>query len=277
MAAHDNRDTFGRTRLSFADERDIDEFVSVLDRFERGDIGPDEWRAFRLVRGTYGQRQAADFQMLRVKIPQGVLDIDQLNALADVAEQYSRGFGHITTRQNLQFHFIKLHDIELAMRRLADAGMTTREACGNSVRNITACPYAGVAGDEVFDVTPYAEALTRYLLRHPLSASLPRKFKIAFEGCPDDHIGIAINDIGWHARVRQADDGTQQRGFRVTVGRHVDLVTRGSGALRLPAGGRHPARGRSYRSCVSPARRLQAQAAKSAQVPGAVAGLGSLP
>jgi sulfite reductase (NADPH) hemoprotein beta-component len=238
MAAHDNRDTFGRTRLSFADERDIDEFVSVLDRFERGDIGPDEWRAFRLVRGTYGQRQAADFQMLRVKIPQGVLDIDQLNALADVAEQYSRGFGHITTRQNLQFHFIKLHDIELAMRRLADAGMTTREACGNSVRNITACPYAGVAGDEIFDVTPYAEALTRYLLRHPLSASLPRKFKIAFEGCPDDHIGIAINDIGWHARVRPVDDGTQQRGFRVTVAGGTSTLSRAGQVLYhfLPAG-----------------------------------------
>jgi len=237
MAAHDNRETFGRTRLSFAEEADIDEFVTVLDRFERGEIGPDEWRAFRLVRGTYGQRQAADFQMLRVKIPQGMLDVDQLNALADVAEQYSRGFGHITTRQNLQFHFIKLHDIELAMRRLAEAGMTTREACGNSVRNITACPYAGVAGDEVFDVTPYAEALTRYLLRHPLSAALPRKFKIAFEGCPDDHIGIAINDIGWHARLGRSADGTAQRGFRVTVAGGTSTLSRAGQVLYdfLPA------------------------------------------
>ncbi len=102
------------------------------------------------------------------------------------------------------------------MRRLAEAGLTTREACGNSVRNITACPYAGVAADEPFDVTPYAEALTRYLLRHPLSARLPRKFKIAFEGCTHDHIGTAINDIGWTARVRTVD-GAAQRGFRVTV------------------------------------------------------------
>ena len=123
---------------------------------------PDQWRAFRLVRGTYGQRQADDAQMLRVKIPQGMLTADQLDALADVGERYSRGFGHITTRQNIQFHFVKLHDVEPAMRRLADAGLTTREACGNSVRNITACPYAGVAADERFDVTPYAEALTRY-------------------------------------------------------------------------------------------------------------------
>ena len=179
--------TLGRTRLSFADEADIDEFVATLDRYERGELTPDQWRAFRLVRGTYGQRQTADAQMIRVKIPQGILDVAQLGALADVAERWSRGFGHVTTRQNVQFHFVKLHDVELAMRRLADAGLTTREACGNSVRNVTACPYAGVAEGEAFDVTPYAEALTRYLLRHPLSSSLPRKFKIAFEGCAEDH------------------------------------------------------------------------------------------
>ena len=237
MAAHDHRDTFGRTRLSFADEKDVDEFVATLDRFERGEIGPDEWRAFRLVRGTYGQRQAADFQMLRVKIPQGMLDTNQLEALADVAERYSRGFGHITTRQNLQFHFLKLHDVELAMRRLADAGLTTREACGNSVRNITACPYAGVAATEIFDVTPYAEALTRYLLRHPLSASLPRKFKIAFEGCPDDHIATAINDIGWRARIRQTADGRAERGFLVTVAGGTSTLSRAGQVLYefLPA------------------------------------------
>src|SRR5207247_3935552 len=131
--------------LSFANEEEIDEFVSTLDRFERGELTPDQWRQFRLVRGTYGQRQADDAQMLRVKIPQGVLTSDQLEALADVADTYSRGFGHITTRQNVQFHFMKLHDVEPAMHRLADVGLTTREACGNSVRNITACPYAGVA------------------------------------------------------------------------------------------------------------------------------------
>src|SRR4029078_6425338 len=129
----------------------------------------------RLVRGTYGQRQTDDAQMIRVKIPQGVLNAGQLETLADVAVQYSRGFGHITTRQNVQFHFVKLHDVEPAMRLLASSGLTTREACGNSVRNITACPFAGVAADERFDVTPYAEAMTRYLLRQPISSTLPRK------------------------------------------------------------------------------------------------------
>ena len=166
---------------------------------------PDQWRGFRLVRGLYGQRQE-DLHMIRVKIPQGMLNGEQLEALAEVVERYSRGFGHITTRQNIQFHFVQLHDAEPAFERLAATGLTTREACGNSVRNITACQYAGTAADEVFDVTPYAEALTRYFLRHPLSASLPRKFKIAFEGCVEDHAFTGINDIGWRAAVRQVGD-----------------------------------------------------------------------
>ena len=220
MSAHEVTDTFGRARLSFASEADIDEFASVLGQFERGEITPEQWRVFRLVRGTYGQRQLDDAQMIRVKIPQGLLTIEQLQALADVAERYSRGFGHITTRQNVQLHFVKLQDAEPAMRRLAEAGLTTREACGNSVRNITACQFAGVAADEPFDVTPYAEALTRFLLRHPLSASLPRKFKIAFEGCTHDHIKLTINDIGWLAKV---EGGV--RGFRVYVGGGTATMT----------------------------------------------------
>lgn len=218
--------SFGRARLSFASEADIDEFAAVLGQFERGEITPEQWRVFRLVRGTYGQRQTDDAQMIRVKVPQGVLSANQLYALADVAEQYSRGFGHITTRQNIQFHFVKLHDVEPAMRRLAIAGLTTREACGNSVRNITACQFAGVAADEPFDVTPYAEALTRFLLRHTLSSTLPRKFKIAFEGCSRDHIKLTINDIGWLARIV---DG--RRGFRVYIGGGTATMTTAASVL----------------------------------------------
>src|SRR5215813_4615372 len=217
MSVVDDPKVYGRARLSFADAAEIDEFASVLGQFERGEIGPDAWRVFRLVRGTYGQRQAEDAQMLRVKIPQGVVTSDQLLALADVGDRYSRGFGHITTRQNVQFHFVKLHDVEPAMRLLADAGLTTREACGNSVRNITGCPYAGVAADERFDVTPYAEAMTRYLLRHPLSATLPRKFKIAFEGCAGDHVYIGINDLA----LRAVTAPSPTRAFRVTAGRET--------------------------------------------------------
>jgi sulfite reductase beta subunit-like hemoprotein len=236
MSVLDDPQTAGRARLSFAEAAEIDEFVETLGRFERGEIDAEEWRRFRLVRGTYGQRQAEDAQMLRVKIPQGVLNGEQLHALADVADQYSRGFGHITTRQNMQFHFVRLHDVELAMRRLADAGLTTREACGNSVRNIVACPYAGVTREELFDVTPYAEALTRYLLRHPLSSSLPRKFKIAFEGCPEDHAVTAINDIGWRAAL--APNGSKRRGFRVTVGGGTSIMCRSGAEFSnfVPAG-----------------------------------------
>jgi sulfite reductase (NADPH) hemoprotein beta-component len=212
MAAHDDPRTVGRARLSFATEADIDEFAQTLGRFERGEITADQWRVFRLVRGTYGQRQNEDAHMLRVKLPQGVATADQFDAVADVADWYSRGFAHITTRQNIQFHFVKVRDAERGMRRIAEAGITTREACGNSVRNITACAYAGVSPTEPFDVTPYSEAMTRYFLRHRLSSSLPRKFKIGFEGCAEDHVKATINDIAWLARVQNG-----RRGFRVLV------------------------------------------------------------
>jgi sulfite reductase beta subunit-like hemoprotein len=233
MATVDDPQTLGRTRLSFATEADIDEFVSTLERFERGDLTPDQWRMFRLVRGTYGQRQTGDVQMLRVKIPQGVLSAAQLDALAEVGDRFSRGFGHITTRQNIQFHFVKLHDVETAMRILADAGLTTREACGNSVRNITCCPQAGVSPTEVFDVTPYSEAMTRYLLRHPLSSSLPRKFKIAFEGCSDqDHALLGMHDLGYRAEMRNG-----RRGFRVVVGGGTSIMVKSAAPVHefLPA------------------------------------------
>src|SRR5204862_1531077 len=123
MSVVDDPKTLGRARLSFANEAEIDEFVATLERFEQGELTPDQWRAFRLVRGTYGQRQSGDAQMLRVKIPQGVLTRAQLDALAGVAERYSRGFGHITTRQNVQLHFLELHDVEPAMRQLAAEGL----------------------------------------------------------------------------------------------------------------------------------------------------------
>src|SRR5919109_4742378 len=124
MAVVDNAQTFGRPRLDFASQHDIDEFVEVLGKYERGEITPEAWRKFRLLRGTYGQRQDG-VQMLRIKIPQGIVTGDQLRALGEVAAKYSRGFGHITTRQNMQFHFVLLADAERAMRELGDVGLTT--------------------------------------------------------------------------------------------------------------------------------------------------------
>lgn len=196
----------------FSDRKDVDEFVAKLEAFERGDIGPDAFRAYRLTRGVYGQRQEGS-QMLRVKIPFGRLDEAGLSALADVADSYSRGFGHVTTRQNVQFHFVKMADVEAAMQRLDVAGLTTRGACGNSVRSVTACELAEVCATAPFDVTPYAEAVTRQFLRHPLSETLPRKFKIAFSGCANDCAKAAIHDLGFIAAVH---DG--EKGFKIVAG-----------------------------------------------------------
>ncbi|MBI2391289.1 MAG: nitrite/sulfite reductase [Deltaproteobacteria bacterium] len=195
----------------FSDPRDIDEFVAKLEAFERGELSADAFRAFRLTRGVYGQRQP-DVQMLRVKVPGGLLGKAQLEAIADVADRWSRGFAHVTTRQNFQLHFIKMTDAEAAMRRCDEAGLTIREACGNSVRNVTACDRASICGDAAFDVTPYQEAVVRYFLRHPLAATLPRKFKIAFSGCATDCAVAAIHDLGFIAKSR---DGVA--GFRVVV------------------------------------------------------------
>ena len=193
----------------FSDPRDIDEFVEKLESFERGEINAEQFRMFRLLRGVYGQRQQ-DVQMFRIKIPMGLLGPEQLRVIADITEQHSRGFGHVTTRQNIQLHFMQMKDMESSMRALDEVGITTREACGNSVRNVTACELAEVCSGAAFDVSPYAEALVRHFLRHPLSASLPRKFKIAFSGCGTDCAYGAIHDLGFIAQVK---DG--QRGFKV--------------------------------------------------------------
>jgi sulfite reductase (ferredoxin) len=193
----------------FSDKKDIEDFVLKLQEFESGEISSEQFRAFRLLRGVYGQRQA-DVQMFRIKIPMGLLGPEQLVAIADVADQHSRGFGHVTTRQNIQLHFMQMSEMETVMRRLDEVGLTSREACGNSVRTVTACELAEVCPDAAFDVTPYAEAITRHFLRHPLSSSLPRKFKVAFSGCNADCAFGAIHDLGLIAQVR---DG--QRGFKV--------------------------------------------------------------
>ncbi len=207
-------------------------FVDKLAQFERGELSADAWRAFRLVHGAYGQRQEGDLSMLRVKIPQGILTAEQARVVAETSERWSRGFSHVTTRQNFQMHFMKLPDVEHAMRFLAKVGLTTREACGNSVRTITCAPSAGVAADEAFDPSPYARALTRYLLRHPLSSTLPRKFKIAFAGGAGEHAFALVNDIGFWPLVQ---DGN--RCFRITVAGGTATLCRNGGTLfeALPA------------------------------------------
>jgi len=199
-------------------EAEIVRFEERIRELQSGAITPEQFRPFRLKHGTYGQRQPG-FQMLRIKIAAGVLTPAQLRVLAVIADEYSTGRGHLTTRENVQFHFVKLENVGAAMRLLADAGLTTREACGNTVRNVTACPVAGICPDEAFDVTPYALGVSRYLLRHPDFHDLPRKFKIAFSGCENDgDCAVAgIHDVGLIAQVR-GNNGTSHRGFRVLVG-----------------------------------------------------------
>ena len=199
-------------------EAEISRFEERVQLLRSGAISEEQFRPFRLKHGTYGQRQPG-FQMLRVKVAAGVLKPAQLRVLAGIADTYSTGRGHLTTRENVQFHFVKLENVPAAMRLLADAGLTTREACGNTVRNVTACPVAGICPGEAFDVTPYALGVSRYLLRHPDFHDLPRKFKIAFSGCENDgDCAVAgIHDVGLIAQVR-GNNGTSRRGFKVLVG-----------------------------------------------------------
>jgi sulfite reductase beta subunit-like hemoprotein len=199
-------------------EAEIVRFEEKVQELRSGAITDQQFRPFRLKHGTYGQRQPG-FQMLRVKIAAGVLTAPQLRVLAHIGDEYSTGRGHLTTRENIQFHFVKLENVPAAMRLLADSGLTTREACGNTVRNVTACPISGVCATEAFDVTPYALGVSRYLLRHPDFHDLPRKFKIAFSGCENDgDCAVAgIHDVGLIAQVR-GENGAARRGFKVLVG-----------------------------------------------------------
>lgn len=201
---------------AIADE--IRVFEERIAQLRRGEITDDQFRPFRLKHGIYGQRQPG-VQMVRVKIPSGVLSPRQLEMLARLADTYSTGRAHLTTRENIQFHFVKLEDVPALMRLIAEAGLTTREACGNTVRNVTSCPLAGICPGEAFDVTPYALGVTRFLLRHPDFYDLPRKFKIALSGCEDDgNCAVAgIHDVGLIARLRN-ENGTERRGFKVLVG-----------------------------------------------------------
>jgi len=193
--------------------QEIETFRERANQFLAGEITEDDFRPFRLKHGIYGQRQAG-VQMVRCKIPGGLLTAAQLEQLALVAEEFGGGRGHLTTRQNMQYHFVPLARVPDLMHMLADAGLTNREACYNTVRNVTTCPKAGIAQDEVFDVRPYAQRVAYALLRKELTSTLPRKFKIAFDGCAgSDCIMGPMNDIGLKAVIR---DG--KRGFRMVIG-----------------------------------------------------------
>jgi sulfite reductase beta subunit-like hemoprotein len=196
-----------------ADE--LDRFEDGARRFLAGELDDDEFRVFRLNQGIYGQRQGGTNQMVRVKIPYGRVAPDQLEMMAYIAETYSRGWGHLTTRQNVQFHFVELAQAGEVLRLLAAVGMTSREACGDTVRNVAGCHLAGACPYEVLDISPWAEAAKEHFLRNPLSQRLPRKFKINFSGCATDCGQAMFNDIGVIGVSRPLPDGSVEPGFRV--------------------------------------------------------------
>jgi sulfite reductase (ferredoxin) len=201
--------------------QEIEIFEGEVQRLKREEITADQFKAFRLQHGVYGQRQAG-VQMFRVKIPQGRLNPAQMRRLADVAERYATGVLHLSTRQNVQMHFAKLENTSAMMLLLAEVGLTTREACGDTVRNVTACPMAGICPGELVDVTPYGLAITQNFLRNPVCQRLPRKFKIALEGCPDrDLAATSVHDIGITAQKRNG-----RLGFRITVGGGLSTAPR---------------------------------------------------
>ena len=232
--------------------REIDIFETEIALRKQGKLEERLFAETRLRRGTYGQRydngqrhngksvQEIAYPsgnltkgphtmwdapgMQRIKIPAGGLNADQLETLAELAEEYSDGIAHVTTRQDVQLHYVHIDDTPSVMRRLAAAGITTREACGNSVRNVTACPYAGVCPDELFDVTPFARALSKFLLGHPDCQNFGRKFKPSFSGCAQHACGLAsMHDLGLIAAQRTVS-GERQIGFEMYVGGGLGAV-----------------------------------------------------
>jgi len=197
-------------------QKEINDLDAEIKRRIRENINEHGFKQFRLQQGIYGQRQSGDVQMVRTKLPLGQISSEKLNCLAKFADKYADGILHITTRQNVQFHFVDLEKVPEGLKLLAENGITTREACGNTIRNVTACHKVGTCVNESFDVSPYARAVSSFFLRHPSAQSLPRKFKISFGGC--NGCGVApIHDIGFSG-VARIVKGKQVFGFKVLIG-----------------------------------------------------------
>lgn len=202
--------------LSENAREDVLELKDKIAGFKAGTIPEDRFKSFRLTRGVYGQRQLG-VQMFRIKIPYGKLRADQLVRIAEISEQYTNGNLHTTTRQNIQLHYVNVEDTPEMWAKLEEVGVTTREACGNTVRTVTASSLAGIDPDEPFDVSPYAEAVTRYFLRNPINQDMGRKVKMAFSSSDKDSAYTYFHDFGFIPRLKQEND-REIRGFKVVVG-----------------------------------------------------------
>ncbi len=206
-------------------EREFDDFDTEAGKFLEGETPEDQFIGFRLKQGVYGQRQE-DVQMIRVKLPFGGVTPEQMEAFADLAELYTPlKKGHVTTRQNFQFHHIPLSDAAKAIRMIGEVGLSSREACGNTVRNVTGDPWAGVCEGELFDPTPYVGAFVRYFVRNEVCQLLPRKFKVAFTATDEDRAITNIHDLGFVPRIREVD-GKQVKGFEIRTGGGTSIMPR---------------------------------------------------
>ena len=196
-------------------KEELKEFSKRIDHFQNENPTEEEGTAFkgrRLMQGVYGQRQPGE-QMMRIKVPGGALNSLQFKTIADIAKEYSHGILHITTRQDIQLHYLKLANVPAILEKLSESGLTTREACGNSIRNVSASPYTGLLRSQVFDVTSTVKAVSQFFLRNPDTQELPRKFKIGFSENEDDHAVTGMHDLGAIAVIREG-----RPGFKVVVG-----------------------------------------------------------
>ncbi len=205
-----------KPKINWARNEEADNFAKTVKLFRQGKYDEDSFRRFRLQHGAYGTRMTGDYAMVRIKLPAGEIYPHQFEKISQLSEQYSIGNAHFTTRESIQLHWVVLEDVSEILRNLAEVGMTSREACGNSVRNVMCSPLAGVCSNEKFDSTPYALATAKFFLRNPMTQALPRKFKFTFTCC-EKHGMARIVDVGLIPHTREID-GTTQKGFKIFLG-----------------------------------------------------------
>ncbi len=205
-----------KPKIDWARMEEADNFAKTVKLFRQGKYDADSFRRFRLQHGAYGTRMTGDYAMVRIKIPAGEIYPNQLEKISQLSEQFSIGSAHFSTRENIQLHWVVLEDVSEIFRGLTEVGLTSREACGNTIRNVMCSPLSGVCPDEEFDSTPYALATARFFLRNPMVQNLPRKFKFNFTCC-EKHGMVRMVDVGLIPQIREVN-GTSQRGFKIFLG-----------------------------------------------------------
>ncbi len=211
-----SRPDTAKPKINWSRVEEADNFAKTVKLFRQGKYDEASFRRFRLQHGAYGTRMTGDYAMVRIKIPAGEIYPNQLEKISQLSEQFSIGSAHFSTRENIQLHWVVLEDVSEIFRGLTEVGLTSREACGNTIRNVMCSPLSGVCPDEEFDSTPYALATARFFLRNPMVQNLPRKFKFNFTCC-EKHGMVRMVDVGLIPQIREVD-GTTQRGFKIFLG-----------------------------------------------------------